>query len=79
MIVMTGLNDELLKYVIRQEVEQAMNKNIEAKLNNLSIKILEEIIVVLKNRELSDFDIVENIVCVLEKYEIDCGPCHDFG
>ncbi len=79
---MSCLNNELLKYIMRQEAELAINEtkvNIENELNSLSTGILEEIITVLKNHELSDFDIVENIVCIMEKYDIDCGVCHDFG
>ncbi len=31
------------------------------------------------NNKNSDFDIVEEIVCIFEKYGIDTGACHDFG
>lgn len=41
-------------------------------------KILCEVQEVLKNDTLSDFEIVEEIVCIFEKYKIDFGACHDF-
>ncbi len=34
----------------------------------------------LKNQgENTDFDIVESIVRIFEKYNLDAGSCHDFG
>ena len=82
MVIMGDFSNDLLKYIIRQEVERTISEtenNAADKVESLSIKILEEIVEILKNHELSDFDIVENIVCIMEKYEIDCGTCHDFG
>ena len=43
-----------------------------------AIIILDEIKNVICNDELSDFDTVEEIVCILEKNNIDCGGRHDF-
>ena len=39
---------------------------------------LDDIKSVLKNDELSDFDAIEQIVCIMENYRIDCGGRHDF-
>ena len=39
---------------------------------------LSEIKMVIGNDELSDFDVVEKIVCILEDYNINCGGRHDF-
>ena len=44
-----------------------------------AINALSEIQEVIKNEEISDFDAMEMIVCIFEKYEIDAGPRHDFG
>ncbi len=44
-----------------------------------SILVLEEIKNTLKNDDFSDFEKVEEIVCIFEKYELDCGNCHDFS
>ncbi len=43
-----------------------------------STQILAEIQKVIKDDEYSDFDAVEEIVCIFEKYNIDCGCRHDF-
>lgn len=43
-----------------------------------AIKILEEIRQVIANETLSDFEVVEEIVCILEKNDIYCGGRHDF-
>ena len=82
MKVLGDIYNELLKHIMRSEIEQAVSKleySIEDKANSLAVEILEEIVSVLKSCEISDFDIVEKIVCIMEKYEIDCGSCHDFG
>ena len=43
-----------------------------------AIDILEEIKAVIQKDE-EDFEIVEEIVCIFERYGIDAGACHDFG
>ena len=43
-----------------------------------AIKTLAEIQDILRNDNYSDFEIVERIVCVFEKFKIDWGSCHDF-
>ena len=39
---------------------------------------LAEIQQVLHKNELDDFEMVEEIVCIFEKYNLDAGVCHDF-
>ncbi len=46
--------------------------------NTVAIKILAEIQEIIKNDSYSDFELIEEIVCVFEKYKIDFGNCHDF-
>ena len=46
--------------------------------NTVAIKILAEIQEIIKNDSYSDFERIEEIVCVFEKYKIDFGNCHDF-
>jgi len=41
-------------------------------------QILSEIQKVIKDETYSDFDAVEEIVCIFEKYNIDFGSRHDF-
>ena len=46
--------------------------------NTVAIKILAESQEIIKNDSYSDFERIEEIVCVFEKYKIDFGNCHDF-
>ncbi|MBO4898639.1 MAG: hypothetical protein J5590_10115 [Clostridia bacterium] len=46
--------------------------------NTTAVMALFEIQKTLKNTDLSDFEVVEEIVCVFEKYNLDCGARHDF-
>ena len=39
---------------------------------------LAEIKQVLHKNKLDDFEMVEEIVCIFEKYNLDAGCCHDF-
>lgn len=43
-----------------------------------AICALSEIKNILKNPRLSDFEAIEEIVCVFERYNIDFGSRHDF-
>lgn len=43
-----------------------------------AINMLAEIQKVIKNETYSDFEVVEEIVCIFEKYNIDFGSRHDF-
>ena len=45
-----------------------------------AVEVLEKIKAVLyRHEELSDFEIVNEIVSIFIKYNIDIGGCHDFG
>jgi hypothetical protein len=45
-----------------------------------AVEVLEKIRAVLyRHEELSDFEIVDEIVGIFIKYNIDTGGCHDFG
>lgn len=43
-----------------------------------AIQMLSEIQKVIKDENYSDFEAVEEIVCIFKKYNIDTGSCHDF-
>jgi hypothetical protein len=43
-----------------------------------AINALSEIKEIINNEEKEDFEVVEEIVCVFEKYNIDIGGRHDF-
>ena len=57
------------------EKELAITQTIDTK----ATRILQEIQYILSNEELSDFQIVEEIVCLFEKNNLSAGSCHDFG
>ena len=72
---------ELLKDYISDFIKyQVKDFEIDASLiaDTTAIKILSEIQKVIKNEEYSDFDAIEEIVCIFEKYNIDFGSRHDF-
>ena len=71
--------------LLKRYISDFVNSNIEDFEINASqiadttaIQILGEIQNVIKNEVNSDFDIVEKIVYIFEKYQIDFGSCHDF-
>ena len=46
--------------------------------NTTAITALSEIQEILKNSDYSDFEMVDKITCVFEKYNLNIGECHDF-
>ena len=46
--------------------------------NTTAIKALSEIQCILSDKNESDFEIVEKIICVFEKYKLDFGGQHVF-
>lgn len=75
------IKTELLKKHISDYINsQIDNFEIDADkiANTVATQMLSEIQSIIKNDNYSDFEIVEEIVCVFEKYKIDFGNCHDF-
>lgn len=72
--------------LIKDEFEDVLIKhlhNVALTDDTTATKALKEIQDVLKrgnivNGDKSDFQIVEDIVCIFEKYNIDTDGCHDF-
>lgn len=72
--------------LIKDEIEDVLIKhlhNVALTDDTIATKALKEIQSVLKrgnvvNGYKSDFEIVEDIVCIFEKYNINTGGCHDF-
>lgn len=54
------------------------NNKFENLIESYAIKALYEIQCVIQKDE-DDFNIVEKIILIMEKYNLDCGTCHDFG
>ncbi|MBR5809253.1 MAG: hypothetical protein IKY39_04025 [Clostridia bacterium] len=72
---------ELLSGAICDAVKENMDTlNIDASqiVNSKAIKILREIKDVIHNEKLEDFEMVDEIVSIFCKYNIDIGGCHDF-
>ncbi len=46
--------------------------------DSTAIQMLSEIQNVIKNENYSDFDAIEEIVCIFEKYDLSFTPRHDF-
>ncbi len=72
---------ELLKNHIADYINDRLdNFDIDASeiANSTAIKALAEIQNVIMYENYSDFEMVEEIVCIFEKYKLDFGSCHDF-
>ena len=46
--------------------------------DSTAVQMLSEIQKVIKDENYSDFDAIEEIVCIFEKYNINAGFRHDF-
>lgn len=72
---------ELLKEYVSDYINQRIDDfEIDADkiAESTAIKILREISNVLKNGHYDDIDMIEEIVCIFEKYGLDTGGCHDY-
>lgn len=77
-----NLEIELLGNELSEAIKQYLlnsNINYDVIADTVSIKVLSEIQQILKNDCISDFDAIEQIICVFEKYNLDFGSRHDFG
>ena len=73
---------ELLSNTISELVIQRLDTiSIDADkiADTTAITILSEIRRIIQNIEISDYDVVEKIVILFEKYGIDAGARHDFS
>ena len=71
---------ELLKGSIHDIIDSMLADiviNADEIADTTAIKALSEIQNILASN-LDDFEIVEQIVCVFEKYNLNAGGCHDF-
>ena len=73
---------ELLSNVIFELVMQRLDTiSIDADkiADSVAITMLSEIQKIIQDDEISDFDAIEKIVVLFEKYGVDAGIRHDFG
>jgi len=76
-----NIKTELLKNHIIDFIKHRIEDfNIDASeiSDTSAINMLAEIQKVIMNETFSDFEVVEEIVCIFEKYNIDFGSRHDF-
>ena len=73
---------ELIKNYIASRICDHMDDIIEFDANEIintkAIEILQEIQNVIQS-DMDDFEMVEEIVCIFERNNLDAGVCHDFG
>ena len=72
---------ELIQSHITEMVKKMLEDNVidySTIADTNAIIILEKIKKIIADDSLSDFDAIEEIVCVLEENNIDCGTRHDF-
>lgn len=66
-----------IAYIVRERLD-----NIEIDVNQIAqttaITALSEIQKCIQNDEMSDFEVVEQIVLIFEKYNINAGSRHDY-
>ena len=76
-----NIKTELLKVYIAEYVNNHIEDfeiDVDKIANTVAINILSEIQKIIKNNNYSDFEMIEEIVKVFEKYKIDFGSCNDF-
>ncbi len=71
--ILSYLKDEFIKRKLEEEFVD-MDEHIA----RIAVYALSQIREIIQKENLPDFDVVEEIVCILEKYNIDCGFRHDF-
>ena len=78
---MTEIKTELLKLYISNYINHNIKDfeiDVSEIANTTAIKILAKIQKILANENYTDFEIVEETVCLFEKYKLDFGYRHDF-
>ena len=70
---LSGTMNDALRQVLR-DTKLDFNEIAQTK----AISALSEIQEVIQNDEYDDFEVVERIVCIFEKYKISAGVRHDF-
>ena len=76
-----NLKLELLQNAIFDAISEKlsyMEIDVDKIADTTAIKALSEIKKIINEENKSDFDAIEDIVCVFEKYNIDIGGRHDF-
>ena len=72
------LSTSAIAELIKESLEES-NFDIAKIVDTKATQILQEIQNILAKEDLSDFEIVEEIVCIFEKHKLSTGGRHDFG
>ena len=75
------VKEELLQCCVEELVEKFLSEteyDLTEKINEKAIAALAEIKNIISNYDFSDIEAIENIVYVLEKYNIGCGGIREF-
>ncbi|MEE1224018.1 MAG: hypothetical protein UH081_02040 [Clostridia bacterium] len=73
-LLINALCDSIRHYLPYTDIEADINEIADT----TAIKALSEIQEILHSYDGNDFDTVEKIVCVFEKYNLSAGMAHDF-
>ena len=77
MSIIIELNSDEVAKIVMKQIENG-DINIKELSDCRSAEVLGHICDIIRNDNLSDFEMVEEIVSILEENNIDCGGCHDF-
>ncbi len=69
----------LLGRLALNRLNDALGIDWPAVLERQAVRLLKEVQSILRRDELTDFEIVEELVCLFEHNGFDAGATHDFG
>ena len=70
------ISRELVDFMVRNL--ENLDMDIDKMADTTAINLIGEIQAVIMDNLKSDFDVVEEIVCIFEKYNVNAGCRHDF-
>ena len=70
------ISRELVDFMVRNL--ENLDMDIDKMADTTAINMIGEIQAVIMDNLKSDFDVVEEIVCIFEKYNVNAGCRHDF-
>ncbi len=74
-----NLEEEIVCKIMEDAVSKVFVMNdFSITVQEKSVEILEKIRRVICNNKLSDFEMIEELVEILNSYGINTGSCHDF-
>jgi len=80
------VQDEILSGVVLERIIKSIKQldivleesELKNSVNTRAVQILNEIQMVIQNKNYSDFEAIEKIVCIFEEYQLSPGGRHDF-